>query len=171
VLNSATINIGAAPSSQFFSSGATLAAQSNFFGGPTLLTLGPSLRLQHVGQFATLAGPTSAGDMLINRGTIAAVLNGGSFTVSGNQFSNLGLINVSNGDSLSIQSSSFTNAGTVSVLTGGTLGVGSGGDWISTGTIKETGATVVLNGDVTMPEINSITRTGARSSLPAGSTI
>ena len=160
VLNSATINIGAAPSSQFFSPGATLAAQSNFFGGPTLLTLGPSLRLQHVGQFAALAGPTNAGDKLINRGTIAAVLNGGSFTVTGNQFSNLGVINVANGDSLSIQSSSFTNAGTVNVLTGGTLGVGSGGDWISTGTIKETGATVVLNGDVTLPEINSITRSG-----------
>jgi hypothetical protein len=160
VLNSATINIGAAPSSSFFSPGATLAAQSNFFGGPTLLTLGPSLRLQHVGQFATLAGPTSAGDVLINRGIIAAGLNGGSFTVTGNQFSNLGLISVVNGDSLSIQSSSFTNAGTVNVLTGGTLAVGSGGDWISTGTIKETGATVVLNGDVTLPEINSITRSG-----------
>ena len=161
VLNNATINIGAAASSSFFSSGATLAAQSNFFGGgPTLLTLGPSLRLQHVGQSATLAGPTNAGDMLINRGTIAALLSGGSFTVTGNQFSNLGLISIANGDSLSIQSSSFTNAGTVNVLTGGTLAVGSGGDWISTGTIKETSSTVVLNGDVTLPEISSITRSG-----------
>ena len=33
VLNNATINIGAAASSSFFGFGATLAAQSNFFGG------------------------------------------------------------------------------------------------------------------------------------------
>ena len=98
--------------------------------------------------------------MLINRGTIAARTEWRQLHGDRQPVQQSGIDQCRNGNSLSIQSSSFTNAGTVNVLTGGTLAVGSGGDWISTGTIKETGSTVVLNGDVTLPEISSITRSG-----------
>ena len=159
VLDNATIDLGAA-AAEYYQTGALLGAEQGLSGTATLLTLGAHLLVQQVGQSGTIAGPTNVTDMLINRGSINAGLNGGSLTVSGNQFENLGLITVSNGDYLDIAASSFTNAGTVSVLTGGTIGVGSGGDWISAGKVIETGATVLLQGDVTLPEITSITRTG-----------
>ncbi len=158
VLNLGTVNIGAKVVAGGSPAAAVLGATYSY--NTTLLTIGAATKVQQVGALATLQAPSAATSSLINRGQISAGIANGNFVVVGNAFNNAGIINVSNGDTFNVQTSSFANVGTVNVTTGGTLALGAGGDWTSIGKINETNATVVLNGDVTLPELSSITRSG-----------
>ena len=159
ILDNAIINLGATPVGQFgFVSPSVLGSPSFFFGGQ-MLTFGTSLGITHAGKMATLSGGSSSTDSLVNRGVINANFAGGTLNVTGNIFSNQGTINAGNGDLLDIQAFSFQNSGTLNV-NGGTVALGANGDWISTGLVKETSGKIILKGDVTLPELKSITRTG-----------
>jgi hypothetical protein len=163
-LNNATINIGDTNTDStlyLYNSGVTL-------------TLGSGLTLQHVGTYAQIYLPNS-GDAIINKGTIAAGLSGGQFTVSSGAFTNQGTISVTNCDSFDTTSTTFSNTGNVTV-NGGTLSLGSwantgtislsagvlnlgtssSGAWTGVGTIKATGGTLGLGGSLTAAQLAAI---------------
>ena len=117
-LDSATINIGNA------SANARLISIDPTAAG-AVLTLGPQLAVIQAGVNAQLQSGSSAGDGIINQGSIGAGFSGGRFTVLGNSFTNQGSIVVSDGDVFTIQSTIFTNL-SGSTLTGGSYEVDAG---------------------------------------------
>ena len=138
---------------------------------PAQLTLGSAVTITHTaGADASigLAQITSSGfetpGVVINQGSIAAGLKGGTFFINGGSFDNQGKVTVSNGDVLTVNPSKFTNEGTVNVVTGATLNIGQSFGtqtvWSSTGTLSETNATIKLLGTVSLDNLNSITRSG-----------
>ena len=144
--------------------------------GAATVTLGTSLTINQVGTDVQLDtsenGNTASG--LINAGTIAAGLSGGTFNILGSGFfTNQGAVNVSNGDTLSITASNWSNTGTISV-TGGTLNLGGSLTSSQLGTLTHTGGTVNVTGtlDNTGATLNLGTGTGPGTlTLASGGTI
>ena len=83
------------------------------------LTLGPNLVISQIGALAEIGAATdTAGDMILNYGTITANAASGTMMLAGSAFTNRGTITVGNGDTLLLSTGSFTNAGTISVANG-----------------------------------------------------
>jgi hypothetical protein len=133
---------------------------------PSVLTLGPSLTVNHVGINA-MFGSTRSGSGIVNAGTINAGVNGGNFTFAPIAFTNHGTITISNGDTAYIEPRNFTNSadGTLSITSGGTLWIQNGTDWSNGGSISVNGGTLNLGGPFTLAQLGSVTRTGGALNL------
>ena len=166
-LDNATISIGSsasAPNTIFADDGQ---------GGPTTLTLGSHLTINHVGTSAggAVALTAASGGTIVSAATINAdffgrnfVGNsfvGGSITVNGLDFVNQGTVAISNTDSFNIDTTEFTNSatGTLSATTGGTLSINAS-SWSNAGAISESGGIVNLGGTFTMALLGNFTRSG-----------
>ena len=107
--------------------------------GGTTLTIGPGITVRGengtIGYHGWWGGPANVG--VINQGTIAADVGGGTIMV---------------------QAQPFINQGTVEARNGGTLVLA--GNWSNTGTIRETNGTLNLDGTFTVSSLGSIQRTG-----------
>ena len=115
-LDNATINLGNA------SGNATLTNSDPAATG-AVLTLGSQLALVQAGANARLQSGASAGDGIVNLGTISAGISHGNFTVDGRSFTNQGSIAISNGAGFTDGTTNFANAGTITVTaTGGPWG-------------------------------------------------
>jgi fibronectin-binding autotransporter adhesin len=107
--------------------------------GPVTLTLGTGATVQGIATFQD--NPSTAGDTLLNDGTVDANTSGQTFTINTSNFTNNATAEVSNG-TLLINATNWTNAkaGTISD-SGATLSLQ--GSWSNAGTIATTGAAVV----------------------------
>jgi CARDB/Immunoglobulin domain len=85
---------------------------------------------------------------IINQGTIAAGVNGGTINVNGEPFINQGLAQGLNGGTISL-SGSVTNSGTLKVIGGG---LSLGGTWTNSGAIDATNGTVTLGGSYVLAD-------------------
>jgi hypothetical protein len=145
-LNNATVNLGGANGTSYLRS-----------YDPTnqgaILTLGSSLVLMQTGLNVALQDSGSAYDAVYNEGTIKASVNGGTFTVSGNDFENDGTIAVSGGDTFAIQSAQFVNTKTLTV-SGSTLGIS--GTYQNTGSVTATNSVLDFATSLTGAQLTAI---------------
>ncbi len=146
---------------------------------PANVTLGPLTTIQQAGAGTSAGLDTSFdSDTLTNQGIINAGASGGLFTIGDTEttFNNSGKITVSNGDTLTIAAETLANSGTVSVLSGATLNVGQAFNaafsYTSTPAAKltETNANINLNGQISVANLNGITRSGGTITIASGAT-
>ncbi len=151
-LDNATVSIGGTSGAGFLEA----------TGAGSTLTLGPNLSLTHTGGARLYA---SAGDTIVNTGTINAGLTSGTmFLLGGGSFTNQGTISVSNGDDFNASSVVFTNAAGIALAVGAgsTLRLGAASDSFSNqGTIAlGTGAKLHLGGSFSQANIGTVSNTG-----------
>jgi RHS repeat-associated protein len=149
-------------------------------GGTTLtLGLGITVRGQNgtIGYHSAFGGPANVG--VVNQGTIAADVNGGTISVEAQPFTNQGLAQSFNGGTL-ILSGSWSNSGTL-VVSNGTLnlsgsfttaGLGainrSNGTVMVSGTLENTGSTLALDAAAGSWVMNGGTLRGGVFNLSGG---
>src|SRR5579871_3649831 len=104
--------------------------------GASTLTIGNNMLIH--GQNGTIGGQVFVGGTngIINNGTIAADVAGGTLFVSPNNFTNNNIVSVAAGATVNINSPNFTN------FNGSTL---TGGTYLVTGTLRFNGANIVNN--------------------------
>jgi fibronectin-binding autotransporter adhesin len=114
-------------------------------GGSTL-TLGPSLVVTQAGELAAigLAADLST-DGIVNQGTIAGGIYGGTLTLGGATFINQGHVSVSNGDTLSLKAAAFSNTGNLSI-SNATLSIGDTLTLAELGSLTLNDATIAIAG-------------------------
>jgi hypothetical protein len=141
----AHVNLGAAGTA------ATLeVTHSNTTAGASVLTLGNGLGITQSGQYAAIGGPGgTAGDSIVNTGTITAGVYGGTLSIGGPGFTNQGHINVSNGETLSIGAAQFCNTGTIAV-TNAQLALAGSLTMASLGQVSLNNASVAVSGTVSL---------------------
>jgi hypothetical protein len=110
------------------------------------LTLGSKLSITQAGQYATIGTSGDVtGDAIVDYGSIAAAVAGGTFTLGGADFINRGVVSVSGGDTLSITAAQFANGGTISV-TNAVLSIGDSMTMAGLGDLILNNATVGVAG-------------------------
>jgi hypothetical protein len=109
--DTAQVNLGAANAAAIID----VLQDPNSYSASTL-TLGSQLSIVQAGALAALgsAGDT-AGDAIVDNGSIAAAIAGGSFVIAGSGFVNRGTMTISNGDTLALTATQFSNAGTIAI--------------------------------------------------------
>jgi hypothetical protein len=149
----------------------------------TSLTIGPGITVHGqngaIGFSNCFGGPQNVG--LINQGTILADVVGGTISITGQPFSNQGLLGASNGGQLNIQLAG--NLGQVSTIGGSTLTLNGtytnnlalnltsnsvlnlNGNWFNAGSINATNATLNLGGAISEGAIGLWNRTGGSVNL------
>ena len=135
--NTATLNIGGSSYDYLYNYDPS--------GAGAVLTLGSNLTINQTG-YAYLDGSGSAGDGIVNDGTINASAFDFTLYIDPHSFTNNGTINVSNGATVNIEPTSFTNDGTI-ILSNGLLDVISPVTGTGSYTI-DAGSTLEFNGSV-----------------------
>ncbi len=151
-LDNATVSIGGTGGAGFLEA----------TGAGSTLTLGPNLTVTQTGGARLYA---TAGDVMINTGTIdAGQTNGRMYLQGGGSFTNQGIFSVTNGEYVGAHSVVFTNAAGINLAVGAgsTLGLGSSSDSFSNqGTIAlGAGAKLHLLGSFSQANIGSVSNTG-----------
>ena len=114
-LNNATINLGNATGYSSF------LYNSDTTGAGTVLTLGSTVTVDESG-YAQIRDSGSAGDGIVNQGTISQTASGADLQNYGNSFTNGGTITAaSSGGSLAIDTTTFTNNGAIDISNGETV--------------------------------------------------
>ncbi len=112
-------------------------------GSPTAVVFGPNLTIVTSaaggGSNTSISGSFSAGDSLVNKGTILDDSGVGQLTLNGgNSFTNQGAFIVSNNAAANVSGTAFTNSGSISVTTLGALTLGQ--QFNNIGTLTNSGA-------------------------------
>jgi fibronectin-binding autotransporter adhesin len=145
-LDNATINIGNNGNTS------TLFNYGGAVGGNTL-TFGPNLTIHQTGTYAAISGTGTAGDNVVNQGTIDASLASGSFIINPLAFTNSGvLIAGASGEVVDLRSTNLTNL-SGNTLTNGVFQASAGG-------------TIQLTNNATVTTIQSdVTESGSASAI------
>ncbi len=174
IFDNATINVGGSPGTS------SSISASDTTGSGTMLTFGPSLTINQVGNAGIFGawivnqGTINAGtagasfgispSTFTNQGTINATGNGANFSLGGTSFTNAGTVNVSNGDSLRIGATSFINASSGTIAASGTnsaIYISPSGSWSNSGLISITsGAGLHLGGSFSVGSLGTVTNSG-----------
>jgi hypothetical protein len=143
--------------------------------GASILSLGSSLTVTQAGLLADIGGAAStAGDEVVNEGTITAGFAGGTLTLSGPGFTNQGQVDVSNGETLVIATADFSNTGIISVsnatlsLAGSLSLAGLGTLDLNNAVVAESGRLDLGGGTLSIGEGSSIGRVSLTGTLSGG---
>jgi hypothetical protein len=135
--------------------------------GNQVLTLGVSLIINADGAGATIGtASNTAGDRIVNQGTINAGGADGQLFENALNFMNQGTINVTNGASFYLggySGGSWSNAGTITVGAGAALHLDRGFTGADLGTITDDGGTIYIDG--------MLTNTGATLNVGLGASL
>jgi hypothetical protein len=149
-------------------------------GSATTATLASTLLVQQTGVNAAVNANAQTpiqgdglSDTLINQGSIAGSIAGGTLSIGGyGMFINQGSIAISNGDTLLLDALSFSNTGKIGISGGATAILGGppnpwGGApaWSNTGSIAVNGGTLQLAGTVRTAQIGKIASSGGTIGL------
>ena len=131
--------------------------------GGTTLTIGPGITIE--GQNGMIgyasAWPGSASNVaVVNQGTIAETVSGGTISVAGSSLLNQGVISEDiGGGTINFASSSLLNEGVISAAASGGA-IGFAGNWTNAGTVNVTNVTVTLGGTFTTTNLGVFNRSG-----------
>src|SRR5688572_25674320 len=113
---------------------------------PTTLTIAPGATVRGRGQVNSGVFTGGSDHRVVNNGTIAADVAGGTISLSPNRFTNNAAMRATGGSTLAISSDSWTNASTGRINIDASTGT-FGGTWANHGTVSlSNGATLHLNG-------------------------